>query len=223
MTNTVGTGKDGDMAEKYFCFFENIRTAIKKLPRDQQLAFREAIENYVFDGVEPSDPVFAALLQILKPSLDKKGRGGQAGNKNAQKSANNSNKTNKNESKRIETNKNESNESGHETLNTKHQTLNTKGVPPTPKTNIFSPPTLDEVLAYAKQQTEMAGVGGFPCAPYVAEQFWAHYQSQGWRKSNDAETPVRDWRAALRMWARGAGPGRNNAPPSLINNDDLPI
>ncbi len=129
------------MAEKYFCFFENIRTAIKKLPRDQQLAFREAIENYVFDGVEPSDPVFAALLQILKPSLDKKGRGGQAGNKNAQKSANNSNKTNKNESKRIETNKNESNESGHETLNTKHQTLNTKGVPPTPKTNIFSPPT----------------------------------------------------------------------------------
>ncbi len=81
------------------------------------------------------------------------------------------------------------------------------------------PPTLDEVLAYAKQQTEMAGVGGFPCAPYVAEQFWAHYQSQGWRKSNDAETPVRD----LRMWARGAGPGRNNAPPSLINNDDLPI
>lgn len=85
------------------------------------------------------------------------------------------------------------------------------------------PPTLDEVLAYAKQQTEMAGVGGFPCAPYVAEQFWAHYQSQGWRKSNDAETPVRDWRAALRMWARGAGPGRNNAPPSLINNDDLPI
>lgn len=87
----------------------------------------------------------------------------------------------------------------------------------------FIPPTLDEVLAYAKQQTELAGVGGFPCAPYVAEQFWAHYQSQGWRKSNDAETPVRDWRAALRMWARGAGPGRNAAPPPLVNNDDLPV
>lgn len=114
------------MADKYFCFFENIRVAIKKLPRERQLEFREAIEDYVFDGIEPSDPVFAALLQILKPSLDKKGRGGQVGNKNAQKSATNTNQNKKNESKRIKTNKNESNESGYETPNTKHQTLNTK-------------------------------------------------------------------------------------------------
>ena len=114
------------MADKYFCFFENIRAAIKKLPRDRQLAFREAIEDYVFDGIEPTDPIFAALLQILKPSLDKKGRGGQSGNQNARKSATNSNQTNKNESKRIKTNPNELNESVYETPNTKHQTLNTK-------------------------------------------------------------------------------------------------
>jgi len=83
-------------------------------------------------------------------------------------------------------------------------------------------PTLDEVLIYAKRQTEMAGVGGFPCAPHTAEQFWAHYQSQGWRKSNDAATPVRDWKAALRMWCLSVGPGKSAAPPP-VNNDDLPV
>ncbi len=83
-------------------------------------------------------------------------------------------------------------------------------------------PTLDEVLTYAKSQTEMAGVGGFPCAPHTAEQFWAHYQSQGWRKSNDCETPVRDWRAALRLWCLTTGPGKSAAPPP-VNNDDLPV
>lgn len=113
------------MADKYFCFFENIRAAVKKLPRDRQLDFREAIEDYVFDGVEPDDPIFAALLQVLKPSLDKKGRGGQCGNKNAQKSATKTNKNESDESKRIKTNQTNL-DMKHQTPNTKHQTLNTK-------------------------------------------------------------------------------------------------
>lgn len=61
-------------------------------------------------------------------------------------------------------------------------------------------PSLEEVLEYAKQQTTVTGVGGFLCLPKDAEAFWAHYQSQGWRKSNESKTPVRDWKAQLRFW-----------------------
>jgi len=62
-------------------------------------------------------------------------------------------------------------------------------------------PTLDDVLAYAKQQNSIAGVGGFECSPELAEQFWAYYESQGWVKGNAAHTPICDWKPLLRRWA----------------------
>lgn len=65
----------------------------------------------------------------------------------------------------------------------------------------FVPPTLDEVLEYAKQQNDMAGVGGFKCSQETADQFWAHYESIGWRIGNDAKTPITNWKSKLRQWA----------------------
>lgn len=65
----------------------------------------------------------------------------------------------------------------------------------------FTPPTLEQVLAYAAQQNSVAGMGGFKCTPQIAEEFWSNYESTGWVVANDARTPVRDWQAKLRQWA----------------------
>lgn len=64
----------------------------------------------------------------------------------------------------------------------------------------FVPPTLEEVLEYAREQNNFAGCGGFACTPEQAEEFWSYYESQGWRIGNDSNTPIRDWKPKLRQW-----------------------
>lgn len=81
-------------------------------------------------------------------------------------------------------------------------------------------PSLDEVLQFAKMQTSMDGVGGFFCSAKDAEAFWSHYQSQGWRKSNESSTPVRDWKAQLRFWCTQA---KKFNKSKLPDEDDLPL
>lgn len=76
--------------------------------------------------------------------------------------------------------------------------VSTSVAPSVPK---FTPPTLEQVLAYAAQQNSVAGMGGFKCTPQIAEEFWSNYESTGWVVANDARTPVRDWQAKLRQWA----------------------
>lgn len=62
-------------------------------------------------------------------------------------------------------------------------------------------PTLDEVLVYARQQNEMAGVGGFACSEETATEFWSYYEGIGWVVPNDAKTPILKWQPFLRKWA----------------------
>lgn len=79
------------MARESFLFFSNMRDVIKSVPREKQLELREAIEDYIFDGIEPEDWAFKAIIQSLKPFLCR-GRGAPAGNENAKKETeNNSN------------------------------------------------------------------------------------------------------------------------------------
>ena len=68
-----------------FMFFRNMRDIIKSVPRELQLDLREAIEDYVFDGIEPTDWAFKAIIQSIKPSLEYVGRGAPKGNQNAKK------------------------------------------------------------------------------------------------------------------------------------------
>lgn len=70
----------------------------------------------------------------------------------------------------------------------------------TTRTSKFTPPTLQDVLDYAKEQSSMIGVGGFSCPQKIATEFWTHYDSQGWVKSNDAKTPITNWKSLLRSW-----------------------
>lgn len=58
-------------AKDRFLFFKNFKETADKLPPDMRLEFYDAITNYVFYGVEPDDPIIAALVSAIKPSLDK--------------------------------------------------------------------------------------------------------------------------------------------------------
>lgn len=75
------------MCRDMFVFFANFKSIADKLDDQHRLAFYDAITNYVFCGQEPDDPIISALLQSIKPSLDKPiNRGGAPkGNKNAAK------------------------------------------------------------------------------------------------------------------------------------------
>lgn len=78
-------------------------------------------------------------------------------------------------------------------------------------------PTENEVLEYARQQNEMAGMGGFAVTEQQAQDFYDHYSGVGWCLTNDAQTPIRDWRPLLRKWVRNP---RFVSTPVKDANDD---
>ena len=62
----------------------------------------------------------------------------------------------------------------------------------------FTPPTLDEVKAYADEK-------GYTIN---AERFSAYYESNGWKVGRN---PMKDWRAAVRNWASRDGERQTQA------------
>lgn len=65
-----------------FMFFPNMREVIRSVPKEKQLELREAIENYVFDGIESDDWAIRAIIQSMKPVLDYRSVGAPKGNNN---------------------------------------------------------------------------------------------------------------------------------------------
>lgn len=63
-------------------------------------------------------------------------------------------------------------------------------------------PTEEEILEYARQQDEMAGMGGFAVTQEQAQDFYDYYTGIGWALPNDAKTPIVDWKPFLRKWVR---------------------
>lgn len=71
------------MARDKFMFFPNFKAMADKLDPDMRLKFYDSLTNYVFCGQEPDDPIISALLEAIKPSLDKiDGRQNNGGNHN---------------------------------------------------------------------------------------------------------------------------------------------
>ena len=66
------------MSKDRFMFFANFDEMARKLPDDMRLRFYDAINDYVFRDKEPDDPILAALIVAIKPSLDKEERRGGA-------------------------------------------------------------------------------------------------------------------------------------------------
>lgn len=111
------------MSKDRFMFFANFDEMARKLPDDLRLRFYDALSDYVFRDTEPDDPILAALIVAIKPSLDKEEkRGGAREGAGAPKNKNNENaqnqkdgeskiiKDNQRQSKLIKNNQKQSNE-----------------------------------------------------------------------------------------------------------------
>lgn len=64
---------------------------------------------------------------------------------------------------------------------------------------VFTPPTLEEVLTYAKDMNSIVGAGGFMCGKQTATDYFYHYDAQGWVLGNGIH--ITDWKKGLRKWA----------------------
>ena len=179
------------MAKDKFMFFQNFKETADKLPPELRLKFYDAITDYVFYEKESDDPVISALVNAFRPSLTKEdGRKNNGGNHNP-KGVNQYTKSgqslvNSGQSRSIPLETETETETEIETRKESIEKLTS--------------PSLQDVLTFAKQQNDMAGCGGFPCSKVMAEEFWSHYQANGWIVGNESRTPVRDWQAKLRQW-----------------------
>lgn len=85
-------------------------------------------------------------------------------------------------------------------------------------------PTQEQVLEYAAQQNDMAGVGGFVCTPEQAQDFYDYYTGIGWVLPNDAKTPIVDWKPFLRKWVRNPRfKNKDNETPDINDLDNFKI
>ena len=63
----------------------------------------------------------------------------------------------------------------------------------------FVPPTLEEILAYAKERCDLPDVmGGFQCSKDMVIEFYNHYDRQGWMLGNGIH--MTKWQSALKKW-----------------------
>lgn len=74
----------------------------------------------------------------------------------------------------------------------------------------FTPPTLEEVQAYCKERH----YGTLDVSP---QTFIDYYTSNGWKVGRN---PMKDWKAAVRNWARGEHKQGYNSDNVQINNED---
>ena len=187
------------MREK-FVFFKNFKTVADRLPDDLRLKFYDAVTAYVFEEKEPDDVVIAALVDAIKPSLDKEDKRG--GNHNPtgqnQHSSVKTGQTRSNEVKKeIEPDKAAQRGQSFLEIRNKKQEKNisedkSPDIFQKKKTTekSFTPPTLEEVKEYIAERG---------CAAVVdAKKFFDYFEAGRW---NDSEgKPVRNWKQKLITW-----------------------
>ena len=61
-------------------------------------------------------------------------------------------------------------------------------------------PTEQEVVEYAKQMNDAAGMSGFKCTEQQALLFYAYFDKEGWKDKDGV--PVKDWKKAFKYWVR---------------------
>lgn len=175
------------MREK-FMFFWNFMETANKLPDEMRLKYYDSIMDYVFKGIEPTDPVMAALINSIKPSLDKE-----------EKRGGNHNPSGQNQHSEVKVGQNEVKvgQSGQSFLETETETETEKEKESVKKKVAIAPrftkPSLDQVMAYCQERNNTVN----------AEQFMDFYESKGWRVGNQ---PMKDWKAAVRTWEKREQP-----------------
>lgn len=179
-----------------FAFFANFAEAIKALPEEKQAGAYQAICEYGIYGELPTDPIYLGLCLMAKASIYKEdGRSNNGGNHNP-KGINQHSDLGQIRSNQV--NSGQSGQSRSIPLETETETRNgnietevekEKGKEKVATAPRFKKPKLEEVSEYSNE----AGL-------FIDEQaFMDFYESKGWKVGNQ---PMKDWKAAVRNWAR---------------------
>lgn len=213
-----------------FYLSENMIEGLKQLPPEKVMQAIEAMDEYRETGIRPTDPILKLFITLVTPALQTRKRGGQPGNKNNATGKNQHTKTANNQSvvdesgRMDESGRIEDEEDDLLNTTTTTTTTTTTSIPPKPPRVVeskFAPPSLQEVLDFAKQQNDMAGCGGFRCSKQMAEEFWGNYAANGWVVGNESKTPIRDWKAKLRQWcARNSSRSADDIPNGPVSYEE---
>lgn len=170
-------------------FYSSFSSAIKRLPPDEQLKALWALLDYGLEGKEPEeDGLFMMIFDMAKPQIDaniKRKTNGSGGGRPAKtngyanmKPMVSETKTNGYAKEKPNVNVNEND---NVNVNVKRESKEKKAH--------FVPPTLENVSGYCREN-------GYNVD---ARRFIDFYESKGWMVGKNK---MKDWRAAVRNWAR---------------------
>ena len=166
-------------------FYRSYWEAVKRLRKSaDRLSALEAILAYALDGEELDRTDAAdAIFVLVKPLLDAAARKSKGGKTTSRAEEDNDKITG-----RVDE------ESDNNIKNKKKNNIKVKNnmLDNNARTR-FTPPTLDEVIAYCKERGNSVD----------AERFVSFYESNGWKVGKN---PMKDWRAAVRTWERDNRP-----------------
>lgn len=188
-----------------FTFWRSFRDAISAMPEPDQLPIFKAIADYGLDGTEPDMEALSqfgrvAWLGIL-PNLQSGWTKSEAGRRGGKSGTGESKARfgNENASKTQAKRKRNASNKNKKEKEEKECVCVQRSVAPRAPAKRFTPPTVAEVEAYARD----AGLR------MDAARFVDHFAANGWRVGG--RTAMKDWQAAVRNWARNDF-GRSPSP-----------
>lgn len=198
--------KDSEI-RKSFSFYWSFKDAILDMSDSDKLAIYEAITDFAFFGIEPSElaPVGRLAWKLIRPQLEASIRRYDACVSNGTKGkefgklGGRPHKTpDDNPKEKPQTITPDDNPLNHNHNHNENRECKgdckgeaDKPLPVATKRRAFVAPSLEEAIAY------FPSIGG---TRENAEEFFDYFTSNGWKVSGKA--PMKDWQAAARGWMR---------------------
>lgn len=165
--------------------YRSLMEATKQLDLETRAKVYDAVMDYAFDGVEPSESgVVQAMFLMMKPIIDANNQRFQNGCKGGRPKNQTETKTKPNENQTItkaEPNKDKDKDVDKDK---EEKEMVKEKVASAPR---FQKPTLDEVKSYCLERNNNVD----------AQKWMDFYTANGWKVGKN---PMKDWKASIRYW-----------------------
>lgn len=198
------------MDREQFTFYASFFRAVSRIKnKSARCDAYDAICAYALTGhapdLEKMADAAAIAFEVARPNLDasrRKSEAGKTGGRPKQSESKDKAKQKQSESKaKAMGNHKQDKEQDKEQDKDKEQMLYSPLTPQGGERKRFSPPTVNDVAEYCRER-------GNSVDP---EKFVDFYAAKGWKVGNQ---PMKDWKAAVRMWERRDGEEKQGAKSS---------